>query len=74
MEQHDITEKADVIRLVNAFYEQVRRNDRLRPIFEDVAQVDWPVHLPKMYAFWSSLLLGEHDYTCLLYTSPSPRD
>lgn len=48
----------DVVRLVNAFYDRVRVDDLLGPIFNDIARVDWDAHLPKMYAFWSSVLFG----------------
>ena len=59
----DITTRTDVELLVNTFYEKVNDNKTLSPIFNNVAKVDWPHHLPKMYSFWSSLLLGEQSYT-----------
>ena len=43
---------------MDAFYEQVRADDILGVIFDDVAHVDWERHLPKMYAFWESVLFG----------------
>jgi hemoglobin len=46
------------VRLVDAFYERVRADDILGPIFNDVADVDWTTHLPKMYDFWDSVLFG----------------
>jgi hemoglobin len=54
----DIASRADIERLVDAFYNLVRADEILGPIFNDVAKVDWPVHLPKMYAFWEALLFG----------------
>src|SRR5690606_40725786 len=30
--------------------------------FSDVARVDWDHHLPKMYAFWETLLFGQISY------------
>lgn len=59
----DITTRADIELLVNTFYGKVNNNQILSPIFNQIAQVDWPHHLPKMYSFWSSLLLGEQSYT-----------
>ncbi len=32
----------------------------LAPVF---ARVDWPHHLPIMYNFWSSVLLGDRSYS-----------
>lgn len=58
----DILTRADVELLVNTFYDHVQKNEVLGPIFNDVAQVDWGHHLPKMYSFWASIILGEHSY------------
>ena len=54
----DIRTRADIERLVDGFYDVVRADDVLGPIFDDVAQVDWRLHLPKMYAFWETVLFG----------------
>ena len=59
----DITSEADVRRLVDAFYAAIREDALLNPIFTDVARVDWSHHLPKMYAFWNSLILGQPGYS-----------
>ncbi len=58
----DIASRTDVELLVNTFYGKVKANEIIGPIFEEVAKVHWETHLPKMYAFWSGLLLGEHFY------------
>jgi hemoglobin len=57
-DQRDIDSRADIERLVNDFYERVRGDELLRPIFDDVAQTDWARHLPKMYDFWEGVLFG----------------
>jgi hemoglobin len=54
----DLTPGAGVARLVDEFYTRVRADDCLGPIFNDVAKVNWAEHLPKMYAFWDSVLFG----------------
>ena len=59
----DIEKREDIVLLVNSFYDKVKNNKILGYIFTDVAKVDWEAHLPKMYSFWSSLLLGEQSYT-----------
>jgi hemoglobin len=53
---HDITGRADIERLVNAFYDRIRKDDLLGFIFNDVAKTDWGAHLPKMYAFWETMI------------------
>lgn len=59
----DIENREDIILLVNTFYDQVKINPVLAPIFNDVAKLNWDEHLPKMYSFWSSILLGEHSFS-----------
>jgi hemoglobin len=58
----DIETEADVRLLVDEFYSAIRADALLNPIFTDVAQVDWAHHLPKMYAFWNGLILGQPGY------------
>jgi hemoglobin len=58
----DIETEADIRIIVDAFYAAVREDDLLNPIFTDFAKVDWAHHLPKMYAFWSGLVLGKEGY------------
>lgn len=55
----EIAEREDIIELVNRFYDKVKQDDLLGPVF---SHVDWPHHLPIMYSFWSSMLLGEQSY------------
>lgn len=54
----DMASRADIEHLVNRFYERVRGDDLLGPIFDDVAHTDWAKHLPKMYDFWQGVLFG----------------
>lgn len=48
--------EADICRLVDSFYETIREDDLLGPIFEQHVE-DWSRHLPKMYRFWSTIAL-----------------
>lgn len=48
-------------RLVSRFYVSVRADDRLGPIFERAID-DWPHHLDKLAAFWSSVMLTSGRY------------
>ena len=58
----DLLTEVDIVRLVDAFYARVNDDPLLRPVFNDIAQVDWAKHLPTMYDFWSSVLLGTSRY------------
>jgi hemoglobin len=53
----------DVKKLVNSFYDKVRADDLLGPVFNERIQDRWPQHLEKMYAFWQTTLLGQHTYS-----------
>lgn len=55
----DIKTREDVRVLVDSFYEKVKIDELLAPVF---GHVDWPHHLPVMYDFWSSILLGDLSY------------
>jgi hemoglobin len=48
--------------MVDSFYEKVQADSLVGPIFTEVAHVDWSHHLPKMYAFWESIVLGNNAY------------
>ena len=58
----DLTDRSDIERLVNTFYEKVRGDDLLGFIFNDVAKTDWSAHLPKMYAFWETMVFRTGGY------------
>jgi len=58
----DITDRADIELLVNTFYEKVKNSPKIGYIFTDVAKTNWEHHLPKMYSFWASMLLGERSF------------
>lgn len=47
--------------LIPAFYERVRADAGLGPVF-DGAVHDWPEHLHKLVAFWSSVMLTSGRY------------
>ena len=59
---HDISGRAEIELLVNRFYEGVREDKTLGFIFDSVAEVNWDTHLPKMYAFWETVLFKTGGY------------
>jgi hemoglobin len=58
----DLRTAEDIRTLVDSFYDKVNRDELLAPIFNDVAGVNWAEHLPTMYRFWESMLLGAGTY------------
>lgn len=57
-----LEQRVDVQLMVDSFYSKVRSDSLIGPIFDNVAKVNWDEHLPKLYNFWSDLLLGEDTY------------
>ncbi|MGB6117415.1 MAG: group III truncated hemoglobin [Mesorhizobium sp.] len=60
----EILDEAMIRDVVHGFYDQIRKDDLIGPIFtKEIADDDWPVHLAKMCDFWSSTLLrtGRYD-------------
>ena len=53
--------EAGLERLVHAFYARVREDAELGPIFNQAID-DWPEHLGKLTAFWSSVMLTSGRY------------
>lgn len=58
----DIQNRKDIEVLVNAFYEKVKTDAVIGYLFNDVAQVNWATHLPKMYDFWENILFFTGNY------------
>ena len=54
-------QEKDLQRLVDRFYAKVREDGMIGPLFN--AEVDnWPEHLEKLTAFWSSVMLTSGRY------------
>ena len=59
----DISSRNDIELLVNTFYQKVQKDDVIAHFFNEVAQVNWDKHLPKMYDFWDSIIRNQHNYS-----------
>ena len=57
----DIAGKREIRLMVDSFYESIRSDEQLGPVF-DSKIADWSKHLPTMYSFWDSILFGTADY------------
>jgi truncated hemoglobin YjbI len=60
--ERDLDSPEEIAEMVRRFYQDVAQDDLLGPMFNDVAQVDWAEHLPKLAAFWCRALLGLPGY------------
>jgi hemoglobin len=58
----DLDRRSAVHDLVVGFYREVVFDELLGPVFAEVAEVDWSVHIPKLIDYWCRILLGEPGY------------
>jgi len=58
----DIKDEKDVKLFLDAFYEKVKSDETIAFIFTEVANLDWDDHMPKIYMFWESILLGKPGF------------
>jgi len=58
----DIKNRADIEKLVNVFYDKIKKDDEIGYFFRDVAKVDWGKHLPIMYNFWENILFSTGNF------------
>lgn len=54
-------DERELSRLLARFYTRVRTDEMLGPVF-NLAVGDWPDHLEKLTAFWSSIMLTTGRY------------
>lgn len=59
---HDIATLDDIKLLVDTFYDRVRQNELIGPIFNNRIEDRWPHHLEKLYRFWQTILLDAYTY------------
>lgn len=61
MRDNVITEES-IREMVDLFYSRVREDAVLGPVFEQQLAGKWQEHMPRMYAFWTKVLLGEGEF------------
>ena len=55
-------DEAYISTLVDTFYDRVRADDHIGPIFASAIKGDWDPHLATMKDFWSSMALATNRY------------
>ena len=60
--KRDLDTRAEIHDLVVRFYREIVFDDLLEPVFGEVAEVDWPVHIPKLIDYWCRVLLRQPGY------------
>jgi hemoglobin len=62
----DLDSRSVIHDLVVRFYREIVFGGELKPVFSDVAEVDWAMHMPKLTDYWYRVLLGEPEYDGLI--------
>ncbi len=59
----DIGGRDDIVAFVDGFYEKVRGDDLLAPVFNSkIAPDEWQSHLNRMYDFWNAMIFYADRY------------
>jgi hemoglobin len=61
MQKKDVTTREDIFFLVNTFYDKIKEDEVLGPIFNGMIK-DWDKHMILLTDFWSSQLFIERTY------------
>lgn len=61
MDRTPIIDEAQLPALLDRFYGRVREDAELGPVFNEIVH-DWPEHLERIAAFWSSVMLATGRY------------
>src|SRR4051794_20183938 len=69
---NDLDTRSQIHDLVVRFYREIVFDDLLGPVFTDVAEVDWSVHIPKLIDYWCRVLLGQPGYDGFLVAAHRP--
>lgn len=59
----DIESLEDIKTLVDTFYSVIMKDSTIGFFFTEVAPIDMETHMPIMYRFWGSMLLGSAEYS-----------
>jgi hemoglobin len=62
MDTKDISSRADILMLIEHFYEKVKRDDTIGIIFTEIFPLDWDHHIPLIVDFWETILLDNPVY------------
>jgi len=61
MAYHELT-VASITMLVHQFYDDVRADTELFPVFDAAIGADWGPHLDRMVDFWATVMLGTKSF------------
>ena len=61
-QRRDLDSRSEIHDLVIDFYREIVFDPVLGPVFEEVAEVDWAAHIPRLIDYWARVLLRDPSY------------
>jgi hemoglobin len=61
-QRQDLNSRAQIHDLVVSFYREIVFDEMLEPVFGEVAEVDWALHIPKLIDYWCRVILRQPGY------------
>ena len=58
----DLDSRSEIHDLVIDFYREIVFDPVLGPVFDEVAEVDWANHIPRLIDYWARVLLRDPSY------------
>mgnify|MGYP003675116786 CR=1 FL=1 len=58
----DISNRKDIKKLVDKFYDKVKVDTLIGPFFTEVIDLNWKKHLTAMYSFWENVVFCTGSY------------
>lgn len=58
----DLVSRTEIHDLVVDFYRAIIFDEVLGPVFDEVAEVDWTLHIPRLVDYWCRVLLRQPGY------------
>jgi hemoglobin len=59
---HHELNRTSISTLVHTFYDDVRSDPTLQPVFDGAIGSNWPPHLERMVDFWCSVMLSSGEF------------
>lgn len=65
----DLDSRTEIHDFVVAFYRAIVFDEVLEPVFDEIAEVDWALHIPKLVDYWCKVLLGDPSYVGAMFAA-----
>jgi hemoglobin len=58
----DLENREDLLILLTAFYDKVRRDEKIGAFFNDIVEINWDEHIPRIADFWDTILFDKTNF------------